>query len=418
MRWISWLTPRVSRSVPRASRCDPRGIAQDADRARGAVATDEAASLHAFRTRIICRAFLMSGGRLPLSLDVTINPGWVRGGAPAQATQDRSMNFQQLRAVQEAIRQNFNLTEVAESLHASQSAISRQIRELEEELGVDIFRRHGKRLIDLTPPGREISVIVDRILKDRDSLRRASDEYRLLDGGKLSVAAPHAQVRYRLPATVKQFRQDYPSVHLTLRPTPPGQIADLVRDGAIDIGFVPEGLPCPPELVLFKAYTWTHCFVVPEGHPLLRLPVQTLADIATYPVITFEEGMIGRAHINEAFEKLGLKPDIVISAVDSDVIKTYVELGLGVGIIAERAFNNTLDSKLVCLNARASISPVTTYLAVRRGTYLRGYMLAFIQALIPDLSTDEIRQQVEASAVPASNGHDAQHLRQAGERAA
>lgn len=328
------------------------------------------------------------------------------------------MNFQQLRAVQEAIRQNFNLTEVAESLHASQSAISRQIRELEEELGVDIFRRHGKRLIDLTPPGREISVIVDRILKDRDSLRRASDEYRLLDGGKLSVAAPHAQVRYRLPATVKQFRQDYPSVHLTLRPTPPGQIADLVRDGAIDIGFVPEGLPCPPELVLFKAYTWTHCFVVPEGHPLLRLPVQTLADIATYPVITFEEGMIGRAHINEAFEKLGLKPDIVISAVDSDVIKTYVELGLGVGIIAERAFNNTLDSKLVCLNARASISPVTTYLAVRRGTYLRGYMLAFIQALIPDLSTDEIRQQVEASAVPASNGHDAQHLRQAGERAA
>lgn len=308
-----------------------------------------------------------------------------------------SMNFQQLRAVQEAIRRKFNLTEAAEALHASQSAISRQIRELEDELAVDIFERHGKRLVALTGPGQEIAQIIERMLKDRDSLRRASEDYRRLDDGRLSVAAPHAQVRYRLPETVMRFRQAYPGVRLILHPTPPAQIADMVRSGSIDLGFIPHGLACPPELVLFKAYSWSHCFVVPNGHPLLAVERPTLKDIASYPVITFEEGMIGRQHIDQAFERAGLKPDIVIAAVDSDVIKTYVELGLGVGIIAERAYDPGVDQKLACLKTRAFIPPVTTNLAVRRGTYLSGYMLAFIQALIPTLPQDFIREQVEAS---------------------
>ncbi|MFT4246609.1 MAG: LysR substrate-binding domain-containing protein [Pseudomonas sp.] len=308
------------------------------------------------------------------------------------------MNFQQLRAIHEAIRHGFNLTETAEVLHASQSAVSRQIRELEDELGIDVFQRHGKRLIGLTQPGQEIAQIVERILKDRDSLKKAADEYLRIDGGSLAVAATHAQVRYRLPELVMAFRNDYPQVRLTLHQTAPTQIIELIKSGQVDLGLLPDGLPRPPDLVTFKAYSWSHRFVVPQGHPLLDIRFPSLEEIAAYPIITFEEGMVGREKINQAFRNRGLEPDIIISAVDSDVIKTYVALGLGVGIIAEKSFDPVADHKLACLDTGALIAPITTSVAVRRGSYLRSYAIAFIRALIPGLDSAEIRERVESQA--------------------
>jgi LysR family cys regulon transcriptional activator len=305
------------------------------------------------------------------------------------------MNFQQLRAVSEAIRLGFNLTETAEVLHASQSAVSRQIRELEEELGVDIFLRHGKRLTGLTAPGQEIASIVARILQGRESLRHASEDFRNPAHGSLSIAATHAQVRYRLPSAVLAFRSAFPQVSLTLQQTAPPQIVELLRSGHADIGLIPEGLPYEPELVRFPAYSWSHVFVVPRGHPLLEVAYPGLADIARYPLITFEEGMVGRMRINQAFAMQGLKPDIIISAADSDVIKTYVELGLGVGIIAERSYDPALDPQLVALETSTLIAPITTSVAVRRGSYLRGYTLAFIHGMVPGLTPEHIRSQVE-----------------------
>ncbi|MFT4197325.1 MAG: LysR substrate-binding domain-containing protein [Pseudoxanthomonas sp.] len=308
------------------------------------------------------------------------------------------MNFQQLRAVHEAIHRRFNLTETAEILHASQSAVSRQIRELEEELGVDIFQRHGKRLIGLTEPGHEIAQIIERMLKDRDSLKKASDEFRRIDGGSLTLAATNAQVRYRLPEAIMAFRSAYPQVHLALHQTAPTQIAELVKSGQADLGLLPDDLPRPADLVTFKAYSWTHRFVVPKGHPLLDIPLPSLDEIARYPIITFEEGMVGRQRIDQAFQSHGLVPDIIISAADSDVIKTYVALGLGVGIIAEKSFDPDIDQRLVALNTARFIRPITTSIAVRRGTYLRSYALAFIRSLVPGLSAEDIREQVEAPA--------------------
>ncbi|WDS36534.1 LysR substrate-binding domain-containing protein [Pseudoxanthomonas sp.] len=305
------------------------------------------------------------------------------------------MNFQQLKAVSEAIGHRFNLTETADVLHTSQSAVSRQIRELEEELGVEIFLRHGKRLTGLTAPGQEIARIVERMLQDRESLRHASEDFRRPARGTLSIAATHAQVRYRLPDAVLRFRDAFPQVSLTLQQTAPPQIVELLRGGQVDIGLVPEGLPYVPELVRFPAYSWSHVFVVPRGHPLLDMPYPALADIARFPLITFEEGMVGRMRINQAFAMQGLKPDIIISAADSDVIKTYVELGLGVGIIAERSYDATLDPQLVALETSTLIAPITTSVAVRRGTYLRGYTLAFIQGMVPGLTLEQIRAQVE-----------------------
>ena len=308
------------------------------------------------------------------------------------------MNFQQLRSVHEAIRRGFNLTETAEILHASQSAISRQIRELEDELGVDIFQRRGKRLVGLTEPGIEVAQIIERILEDRGSLKKAADEYRRLADGTLSVAATHAQVRYRIPDAVLAFRQAWPQVRLALHQTNPAHIAELLKSGDVDLGLLPEGLARAPELVAFRAYSWSHRFVVPKGHPLLDTALPGLEEIARYPIITFEAGMVGRQRVEQAFHNRGLEPDIIISAADSDVIKTYVALGLGVGIIAERSYDPDADHKLVCLDTGPLITPITTSVVVRRGTYLRGYTLAFIQSLVPGLSAESIREQVEMPA--------------------
>jgi LysR family cys regulon transcriptional activator len=304
------------------------------------------------------------------------------------------MNFQQLRAVRETTRSGFNLTEVAAVLHTSQPGVSRQIRELEDELGVEIFVRVGKRLTQLTPPGEAVLPIVERLLLEADNLRRVGEDFTAQHIGRLSIAATHSQARYALPTVVRDFRQVYPQVTLNLHQGSPKQVAEMLLSGEADIGVATEALAHYPQLIALPCYRWTHSVVVPPDHPLLQLrgPI-TLAQLAAFPIITYEPGYTGRAHIDDAFTAAGLRPDIVLSAMDADVIKTYVELGLGVGIVAAIAFDADRDRSLCAIDARHLFEINLTRLAIRRGTWLRGYVYAFIESFAPTLT----RAAVEAA---------------------
>lgn len=311
------------------------------------------------------------------------------------------MNFQQLRSVREAVRCGFNLTEVAGVLHTSQPGISRQIRELEDELGVEIFVRAGKRLTGLTPPGEAVLPIVERLLQDAESLRRAGDEFKDRTSGRLSIAATHTQARYALPHVVRDFRQLYPQVTLNLHQGSPSQIAQMVLDGEADIGVATEGLTKYEQLVTLPCYRWTHCVVVPPGHALLDGQPLTLERLARHPIITYDTAYTGRGHIDEAFARAGLQPNVVLSAMDADVIKTYVELGMGVGIVASIAFDAERDRTLRALDARELFEVNLTRLAIRRGAWLRGYVYAFIEAFAPPLTRSVVEAALRGEAVAA-----------------
>jgi LysR family cys regulon transcriptional activator len=296
------------------------------------------------------------------------------------------MNFQQLRSVREAIRCGFNLTEVAKALHTSQPGVSRQIRELEEELGVDLFVRAGKRLTSLTEVGALIVPIVENMLKDAESLKRAGEEFTQQASGRLSIAATHSQARYALPGAVRDFRQRYPQVSFNLHQGTPEQIAEMLISGEADIGIATEALATYDALVALPCFRWTHSVIVPPGHALLDGAPLTLQRLAEYPIITYNLGYTGRRHIDEAFEKAGIEIDLVLTAMDADVIKTYVQLGLGIGIVAGVAYEAERDTQLRALDAGRLFGINLTKLAVRRGTYLRKYVYAFIESFAPTLT--------------------------------
>ena len=310
------------------------------------------------------------------------------------------MNFQQLRSVRETVRQGFNLTLVAETLHTSQPGVSRQLKELEDELGVDLFVRTGRRFMGLTPPGEAMLPIIERLLQEAENLKRAGDDFAQSDRGLLSVAATHTQARYALPTAVRDFRISHPDVTLHLQQGSPRQIAEIVLAGQADLGVATEALTDYPELVALPCYRWTHVVVVPPKHPLALEAAEgiplTLQRMAQFPVITYEPGYTGRSHIDDAFGREGLKVDIVLSAMDADVIKTYVDLGIGVGVIASVAFDEVRDTHLVALDARHLFATNTTRVAVKRGAYLRGYVYDFIHTFAPSL-TREVVEQAMAS---------------------
>ena len=295
------------------------------------------------------------------------------------------MNFQQLRAVRETIRRGFNLTEVAKVLHTSQPAISRQIRELEEELGVDLFVRAGKRLTGITEVGTVIVPIVETMLVDAENLKRAGDEYADRASGRLSIATTHSQARYALPDAVRDFRIRYPQVVLNLHQGSPHQVAEMLLSGEADVGIATEALASYEALVALPCYRWTHSVVVPKGHALLDGAPLTLERLAVFPVITYGAGYTGRLHIDEAFGAAGVAFDLVLTAMDADVIKTYVELGLGVGIVASIAYDASRDRGLSALDAGHLFAVNLTRLAIRRGTFLRGYVYDFIETFASPL---------------------------------
>lgn len=303
------------------------------------------------------------------------------------------MNFQQLRSVREAVRRSFNLTDVAQMLHTSQPGVSRQIRELEEELGVDIFARAGKRLTGLTPPGEVLLPILERLLLDADNLRSVGADFQASAQGRLSIAATHSQARYALPQVVHEFRQRYPQVRLHLHQGSPRQVAEMLVSGEADIGVATEALANYDNLVTLPCYRWTHSVVLPKDHPLLQLTEPlTLADLAAFPIITYEQGYTGRAHIDDAFERAGLVPDVVLTAMDADVLKTYVELGMGVGIVASIAIDAERDLHLQTLDAGHLFQVNVTRLGLRRGAWLRGFAYDFIESFVPTLARAQVEQ--------------------------
>lgn len=301
------------------------------------------------------------------------------------------MNFQQLRIIREAVRCNFNLTEVGNALFTSQSGVSKHIKDLEDELGVELFVRKGKRLLGLTDPGRELLEIVERILLDANNIKNLVEQYSQRDEGQLTVIATHTQARYSLPQVITEFKKSFPKVHLKLHQAGPAEIVAMLLSGEADIGVATEALADVTKLDSFPYYSWHHAVIVPAGHPLEQVQTLTLAALAEYPIVTYHEGLTGRAKIDRSFAAAGLTPDIAMSALDADVIKTYVELGLGIGIIASMAFNAAKDSDLRLLKCDHLFAANTTYIALRRGHYLRSFAYRFIELCSPRLDEATIR---------------------------
>ena len=300
------------------------------------------------------------------------------------------MNFQQLKIIREAARQDYNLTEVANMLFTSQSGVSRHIRELEDELGIEIFVRRGKRLLGMTEPGKALLVIAERILNEASNVRRLADLFTNDTSGVLTIATTHTQARYSLPEVIKAFRELFPEVRLELIQGTPQEIATLLQNGEADIGIASERLSNDPQLVAFPWFRWHHSLLVPHDHPLTQITPLTLESIAKWPLITYRQGITGRSRIDDAFARKGLLADIVLSAQDSDVIKTYVRLGLGVGVIASMAVDPVSDPDLVRVDAHDIFSHSTTKIGFRRSTFLRSYMYDFIQRFAPHLTRDVV----------------------------
>jgi len=302
------------------------------------------------------------------------------------------MNLHQLRFVREAVRQNFNLTEAAKALYTSQPGVSKAIIELEEELGIDIFTRHGKRIRGLTEPGRAVLRSVEMIMQEIEGLKRIGKEFAAQDSGSLTIATTHTQARYALPKVVQAFTQKYPKVRLSLLQGSPKQIAEMVSKDQADMAIATEAIATAEGLISLPCYQWEHVVVVPPEHPLLKSKAITLEEIASYPLITYDSAFTGRAKIDHAFALRGLKPDILLEAIDADVIKTYVELGLGVGIIAGMAFDPERDKGLQAISVGHLFGSNVSRVALKQGAYLRSYVYSFIELLTPTLSRKLIEQ--------------------------
>jgi LysR family cys regulon transcriptional activator len=296
------------------------------------------------------------------------------------------MNFQQLRIIRETARCNFNLTEVGNRLYTSQSGVSKHIKDLEDELGVELFVRKGKRLLGMTEPGREMLKIVERLLLDAQNIKNLADQYSQQDVGQLTIATTHTQARYILPAVVLAFRQEYPKVKLHLYQGSPQEIAQLLLEGRADIGIATETLGNVEGLLSYPYHHWHHSVIVPQGHVLGKKRKLSLEAIAEHPIITYHEGFTGRARIEQAFAEAGLKPDIVLSALDADVIKAYVALGLGVGIIASLAFDPARDEGMQLLDGAHLFPENITRIAIREGHLLRRFGYRFIAMCAPKVA--------------------------------
>ena len=302
------------------------------------------------------------------------------------------MNLHQFRFVREAVRQKFNLTEAAKALFTSQPGVSKAIIELEEELGIDIFTRHGKRIRGLTEPGRQVLKSVETILQEVEGLKRIGKEFAAQDSGSFTIATTHTQARYSLPPVVQSFAQKFPKVRLSLLQGNPKQVADMVLHNQADLAIATEAIAEVDGLVSLPCFQWEHMVVVPHDHPLTRQPSISLEELAAYPLITYDAAFAGRNKIDLAFTRRGLKPDVVLEAIDADVIKTYVELGMGVGIIAGLAYSASRDTALAAIPAGHLFGMNVSRIALKEGAYLRGYVYTFIELMAPNLTRKLVEQ--------------------------
>ncbi|MFC4519292.1 CysB family HTH-type transcriptional regulator [Cupriavidus pinatubonensis] len=313
------------------------------------------------------------------------------------------MNLHQFRFVREAVRQNYNLTEAAKALYTSQPGVSKAIIELEEELGVDIFTRHGKRIRSLTEPGRRILNSVEKILQEVESLKRVGMDYAAQDQGNFTIATTHTQARYALPRVISEFTKRYPKVRLSIQQGNPSQIADMLLHDQADIGIATEGISSEKTLVSLPGYQWQHVVITPPDHPLLDKKHLALEDLMSYPLITYDPNFAGRPKIDKAFELRHLQPDIILEAIDADVIKTYVEIGLGIGIVAGLAYDAERDRSLRGIPAGHLFGTNVTHLSVKQGAYLRSFVYTFIELFSPTLNRKLVEQAM-------SGDHEAYEL--------
>ena len=304
------------------------------------------------------------------------------------------MNLHQFRFVQEAVKRNLNLTEVAKSLHTSQPGVSKAILELEEELGIEIFSRHGKRLKRVTEPGEHVLKSIDIILREVNNLKRIGEQYSTQDSGTLSIATTHTQARYVLPLPVAQLRSAYPNVNISLHQGAPDQVARMVLDETAEIGIATESLSDYAELITLPCYEWEHVLVLPKDHALAKVADLQLSDLAREPIITYHPSFTGRTRIDKAFAALHLTPRIALEAIDSDVIKTYVRLGMGVGIVAEMAVRDITDEDLLVRPAGHLFGRNLARIAFKKQAYLRQFVYEFAQLLNPELNAARIAESM------------------------
>jgi LysR family cys regulon transcriptional activator len=301
------------------------------------------------------------------------------------------MNLHQFRFVQEAVRRNLNLTETARALHTSQPGVSKAIIELEEELGVEIFARHGKRLKRVTEPGQHVLKSIEMIMREVGNLKRIGEQYSAQDSGTLSIATTHTQARYVLPQPVARLREAFPKVNVSLHQGSPDQVARMLIDEVAEIGIATESLDHYDELITLPCYEWQHMLVMPTDHPLARQSHITLEELAEQPLITYHPSFTGRTKIDEAFAAKRLHPRIALEAIDSDVIKTYVRLGLGVGIVAEMALKDDgTNTDLISLPAGQLFGLNVARVAFKRSAYLRNFVYKFAELLSDKLTREQI----------------------------
>ncbi len=305
------------------------------------------------------------------------------------------MKLQQLRYIWEVVHHNLNVSATAESLFTSQPGVSKQIRLLEEELGIQIFARNGKQLTEITPAGKLIVALAGEILDKVENIKRIAKEYRDERCGTLAIATTHTQARYALPPVVKSFMACYPRVTLTMHQGTPMQISELAARGVVDLAIATEALELFENLVMLPCYQWNRCILVPKGHPLTEKQPLTLQQVAKWPLITYVFGFTGRSKLDEAFAHQGLEPRVALTAVDADVIKTYVRLGLGVGIIAKMAYDPRTDQNLVALDAGHLFGPSITKIGLRRDMFVRGFIYDFIELFAPHLTREKVKQAMK-----------------------
>ncbi len=302
------------------------------------------------------------------------------------------MKLQQLRYIWEVAHHELNVSATAQSLYTSQPGISKQIRLLEDELGIEIFSRSGKHLTRVTPAGKTIIEQAGEILRKVESIKQVAQEFSDEKSGTLDVATTHTQARYALPPMIKEFISRYPDVSLNMHQGTPMQIAEMAANGLVDFAIATEAMEHFGDLVMMPCYKWNRCILVPRGHSLAQSSRLTLEEVAEHPIVTYVFGFTGRSKLDEAFMRRGLEPKVVFTATDADVIKTYVRLGLGIGIMAQMAYDPVQDADLVSLDVSHLFDHSTTMIGCRKGTFLRGYMYDFIELFAPHLNRDIVTQ--------------------------
>lgn len=300
------------------------------------------------------------------------------------------MKLQQLRYIWEVAHHDLNVSATAQSLFTSQPGISKQIRMLEDELGVEIFARSGKHLTEITPAGKLIIEAAGEVLQRVEGIKQAARDFADNTRGTLSVATTHTQARYVLPSVIKNFMARYPNVTLNMQQGTPAQIAEMASDGDVDFAIATEALDLYDNLIMMPCYRWNRCILVPKEHPLTKVKRLTLDEVAQYPIVTYVFGFTGRSKLDAAFKRQNLTPQVVFTAADADVIKTYVRLGLGIGIVAHMAYNEAADADLVALSAEHLFDSSVTRIGCRRGTFVRGYMYDFIELFAPHLTKERV----------------------------